>query len=286
MKTAFSVFCLFVLALIFPVLLLGTVIRFQLLNAPSLKQLIHASHVGEQLPSIIATTSGQSEADIKKVLPPATAYVALDTTVDTAMQWLQSGDSTIDIAPLKQQLRPVIETALQDAKQDDGQAISLNDVPPFSLPDHVTLSELMSGETTDTHRQARNSGAETEAFHSMFASLNLWLVIGWVVFSIGILTLVLLNHKPVYRIFTWLGSSSLVFCIETLPILITAWMLPNIISPLIPESVEPAIRTMVIELLQNLSAQLAWLILFVALGLILISIVAFLLRLLLKRTSR
>ena len=157
MKKFLAVVLALIIILLYPILLISTMTLYRLFTPTTIKQIIRASELGEQLPSLVVSyMENNQETEGAEVLldttttaefvstafSPATVYGLTDTLVDAVGRWwgtdqpIERLDLQLDISSAKQQLVPAINERFGQFTQDLPLCDSTTD------PGAVTTGEL------------------------------------------------------------------------------------------------------------------------------------------------
>ncbi len=284
MKKFIAGLSVFIILVVYPLTLLVTVVRYTILKPPVVKQVIRASHLGEEFPQLVADTiaerssneesgSVNTEQLVNTTLTPADVYGVTDQIVDVTATWLGTNqpieemDLRISTGPLKAKL-------LENVKGE----VNLD-----FIPDELTMQDLLQqqdGVTTDQlHQWNKTVDQLRDGARSLF--FGMW--IGWGIIAFCLLLIILLRFKPVSGLFSWLGWTSLLMTMELIPLTIFIWLAPGWILPWISGAVDTTIVNMLNAALGEVMQHLIWPLCWVMGGTFLISITSFILRIVLKK---
>ncbi len=260
MKNFFATLCVLVVVVLFPFVLLGTVIQTRVLTTPALKALVRTSDIGGQLPDLIvakmqesmereqqssngeenngsgpsAEEVAQKKEEIAKALPPETVNGLFDQVIDAGAIWWKN-DAALEVFPLVLNIAPykdAVKPLLQDTElvtNDDG-----------TLPDTIDLQSILTTEAQNKPDDFTKYNEQITQARNTSRQVRLFIIIGWVVIVLSLLGIVLLVREPKERVAKWFGWTGVVLLLESAVLLVAAYLLPGVIESIALSNGVPA----------------------------------------------
>lgn len=299
MKKFLAVVCILIIVGLFPVLLLGTVAKYRLLNATAFKQIVHISRVGDYVPQLIAqrladqtshdndfTTSDNPFAQamnpalieelVGQALTPDTVYVIVDQVIDTLAAWWHT-DQPIENIPL------VIHLNLGT---DIAHGLLGNLFGGLDIPTDINVQEILQ-------KRAAEDPAQWKMLNERATQLRRWaglakqlLWTGWGVIGLCLISLILLRHRPFYSVFGWLGWTHLFMALSSVPAIAGVWITPQLVTPWINTSTDTSVLQIVEALLNALTQRLVWPMVWVSAGILALGIIWLVVCLIVKANTK
>ena len=302
MKKFLAGFFAFIILVLFPIVLLSTITIYWVFTPDTIKKVIHASEIGENLPGLIvamAADQGENSAEfdvaatadlVGQAFSSADVYAITDSLVDSIGAWfmtdkpLEKLDLTINITNLKAKLIPAISEQISTAAVEGVDTAAITDEVTKNIPDTVNVQDLLQ------QQLVANSGGyqltvinqQIDQYRTYWGLLR-WVVwIGWVVIGLNLLWIVLLRLRPGYTPFGWMAVMSLLKLFELIPVTLAVWLAPQFILPWVSGSFDSVIVTVINKASSALLATYLWPLIWVVVGLLISSIYWFTIRAIIK----
>jgi hypothetical protein len=305
MKNTISSLAVFAAALLFPVLLIGTIVQYQILTPEAVKIFVERSQLSEAVPGLIlkqvfdspeaaqdevqdqqdngfegdnreegrAVPSPQElaeiQAQIARALPAERVDAILNQTIDGAFEWWKSDKPVeefpvmLDISAFKEQIQPMLQ---------ETEGLELN--PDGSLPDELNLSAFLRAQAEKEPERYAEYNDRVEQWRESVEAAKRWMVIGWIVLSVLVLSIATLHWRSIQESALWIGIVSGVMFIESLGMLMFAMILPTAAGSALPASATPEIARTTTLLIEQLSKEFWQTFAWVAVVLLIITVLA------------
>lgn len=293
MKKFLAGCCAFISLVLFPIVLLGTITIYWTFTPTTIKQVIHASEVGENLPSLIVAMmadegGGNEEFDlaataelVSDTFSADDVYGLIDPLVDGIGTWFSTDkpieqlDLTINISNLKVKLIPAIE---------EMDTAAMTDEVTKNIPDTVNVQDLLQEQLVQTGGAGQLAlvNQQIDLYRTYWGALH-WIVwLGWAVIGLCSLCMALLRLHPGYAPFGWLAWVTLLQLVELVPVTLLVWLAPRFILPWISGSFDSVIVTVIDQASSALLATYLWPLVWVMIGLFVSTLIWFIIRGLVK----
>lgn len=317
MKKFLAVLLTLFILVLFPIVLISTLTRYQLLTAPTIKHIIRSSEVGENLPNIALAYVKSEEASLPidegaltelaaTAFTPNMIYALTDSIVDTVGSWwstdkpIEQLNLLIDLRPAKQQLAPALDeyfnklmqnlppcnlTVLTDEFNPLSSDCALPDLPLKdmvleNIPETINVQDVLQQQIVPNGDSAQLVllNQQINQFRLYWKWLQWAIWIGWGVIGLFLLFIVLLRLHPGFSPFNWLGWLHLLMTIEVAPIVVVVWLAPQFVLPWISGTFDVTIISVINKALTALLAIYLWPLIWVLIGTFVGSVIWFIIR--------
>lgn len=302
MKKFLAGCCAFISLVLFPIVLLSTITIYWVFTPSTIKKIVYASEIGENLPSLIVAMmadkgGGNEEFDIAataelvgNTFSADDVYGLIDPLVDGIGTWFNTDkpieqlDLTINISNLKAKLIPAISEQIKASAVEEVDTAAMTDEVTKNIPDTVNVQDLLQEQLVQTGGAGQLAlvNQQIDLYRTYWGALH-WIVwLGWAVIGLCSLCMALLRLRPGYAPFGWLAWVTLLQLVELVPVTLLVWLAPRFILPWISGSFDSVIVTVLDQASSALLATYLWPLVWVMIGLFVSTIIWFIIRGLVK----
>lgn len=302
MKKFLAGCCAFISLVLFPIVLLSTITIYWVFTPSTIKKIVHASEIGENLPDLIVAMVEDQDSSNEEFDLAATAelvgntfsaddvYGLIDPLVDGIGTWFNTDkpieqlDLTVNITNLKVKLVPAIAEQVSQSEMEGVDSMGFTDELMKNIPDTVNVQDLLQEQLVQTGGAGQLTlvNQQIDLYRTYWGALH-WIVwLGWAVIGLCSLCMVLLRLRPGYAPFGWLAWVTLLQLVELVPVTLLVWLAPRFILPWISGSFASVIVTVIDQASSALLATYLWPLVWVMIGLFVSTIILFIIRSLVK----